>query len=323
VNLTELGYGAAFRLVKAMPRGMAWPLFAGVAELGARRRGKGTVRLAGNLRRVVGPDLPDAEFDALLRKALRSYARYYLDAFQLPARSKQQILDGFQLHNRHLLADGVTAGKGVVVALPHSGNWDAAGAYVAASGWPISTVAERLKPESVYEQFLEFRRSLGMDIIPLTGGDRPPLEVLEDRLKAGAVVPLLADRDLTARGVEVEFFGGRTKMPAGPALLAIRTGAPLFTAISWFSAKRTECLIEGPIELPAEGALDVRVRATTQLIATVFERGIARHPEDWHMLQRLWLDEPKKPVPDKPEPDKPEPGKPEPGKPAKQAQANA
>lgn len=290
MNLTELGYRAAFSTIKIIPRPLAWPLFAAGADVSARRGGKGITRLAANLRRVVGP----AYDDALLKKALRSYARYYLDAFQLPARSKQQILDGFHLVNRDLLAAAVAAGNGAVIALPHSGNWDAAGAYVAANGWPITTVAERLKPESVYEQFLAFRRSLGMEIIPLTGSERPPLELLGERLKQGAVVPLLADRDLTARGVEVEFFGGRTKMPAGPALLAIQTGAPLYTAISWYeNPKQTHCIIEGPLELPTDGPLDKRVKQTTQLIADAFARGIARHPEDWHMLQRLWLDEPK------------------------------
>jgi KDO2-lipid IV(A) lauroyltransferase len=293
VNLTELGYRAAFSTLKVLPRGVAWPLFAAGADLAARRQGRGVTRLAGNLRRVVGHELPDAEFAALLRRALRSYARYYLDAFQLPARSKQQILDGFQLDNRHYLADAVASGTGAVVALPHSGNWDVAGAYVAASGWPITTVAERLKPESVYEQFLAFRRSLGMEIIPLTGGARAPLDVLAERVSAGAIVPLLADRDLTSHGVEVEFFGGRAKMPAGPALLAIRTGAPLFTAISWYeNPRQTHCVIEDPLVLPTEGALDVRVRRTTQLIADRFAQSIARHPQDWHMLQRLWLDEP-------------------------------
>ena len=295
MNLTELGYRAAFGTIKAVPRGLAWPLFAAGADLSARRRGKGVTRLAGNLRRVVGPEMPDAEFDALLRRALRSYARYYLDAFQLPARSKQQILDGFQLDNWEYLGDAVTTGTGAVVALPHSGNWDVAGAYVAARGWPIITVAERLKPESVYEQFLAFRRSLGMEIIPLTGSARPPLDLLAERVSAGAIAPLLADRDLTSHGVEVEFFGGRTKMPAGPALLAIRTGAPLFTAISWYeNARQTHCVIEDPLVLPTEGALDVRVRRTTQMIADRFTQSIARHPQDWHMLQRLWLDEPKK-----------------------------
>jgi phosphatidylinositol dimannoside acyltransferase len=176
-----------------------------------------------------------------------------------------------------------------VIALPHAGNWDAAGAWVAAQGWPITTVAERLKPEGVYERFLAFRRSLGMEIIPLTGGGRPPLDILADRLRAGAAVPLLADRDLSSRGVEVRFFGGRTRMPPGPALLALRTGAPLYVAHLWYEPDRPVAQLDGPIEVPVDGPLDVRVREVTQRVADRLAEGIARHPADWHMLQRVWL----------------------------------
>ena len=297
MNLVELGYTAAFGVVKVLPRRVAWPAFAGIAGLGARRHrsgkaGKGTARLAANLRRVVGDAMPPDEFDDLMRRALRSYARYYLDAFQLPARSHEEILRGFRLERGHLLGEDIAAGRGAIVALPHAGNWDAAGAWVAASGWPITTVAERLKPEGVYEKFLDFRRSLGMEIIPTRGGERPAFDILEERLRGNTIVPLLADRDLTARGIEVDFFGGRTKMPAGPAALALRTGAPLYVASLWFEPDAAVGILEGPLTLPTEGALDARLRATTQLVADRIAAGISRHPEDWHMLQRMWLDEP-------------------------------
>jgi KDO2-lipid IV(A) lauroyltransferase len=182
----------------------------------------------------------------------------------------------------------------MVIALPHAGNWDAAGAWVAANGWKMITVAERLRPESMYERFLAFRRGLGMEIIPLSGGDRPVLDVLADKLREGYVVPLLADRDLSARGVEVGFFGGRTRMPPGPALLALRTGAPLYTASMWFEPDAACGRLEGPIEVPGAdgGPLDRRVREVTQRIADNLAAGIARNPRDWHMLQRVWLDEP-------------------------------
>jgi KDO2-lipid IV(A) lauroyltransferase len=162
----------------------------------ARRRGKGVERLAGNLRRVVGPDLPRGTSDALVRRAVRSYARYWQEVFRLPAYSREQLRHRFHLYGWETLGHDVEAGTGAVVALPHGGNWDAAGAWVAAQGWPITTVAERLKPEGVYERFLAFRRSLGMEIIPLTGGERPPLDLLVERLSdgSGTVVPLLADR---------------------------------------------------------------------------------------------------------------------------------
>jgi KDO2-lipid IV(A) lauroyltransferase len=293
-RLADLGYAAGWRAVRTMPRPVGWALFRAAADAAARRRGPGSRRLAENLRRVVGPDLPEAEFDELVRQGLRSYARYWLEAFRLPSRTREQHRTGFELARGELLGEDVAAGRGAVVALPHAGNWDAAGAWVAANGWPIVTVAERLKPERMYERFLEFRRRLGMEIIPTRGGERPPFEVLEEKLRQAYVVPLLADRDLTARGVEVEFFGGRTRMPAGPALLALRTGAPLYVAHMWYEAAGPRGELEGPLPLPApeSGALDERVRKVTQLVADRLAAGIARHPEDWHMLQRLWLDVP-------------------------------
>ncbi|MEH0936579.1 phosphatidylinositol mannoside acyltransferase [Micromonospora psammae] len=293
MNLTELGYVAGWRLARALPRPVVAAAFRAGADRAARRNGGGTARLRANLRRVVGPDLPEAELDDLVRRGLRSYARYWMEAFRLPALNRTQILAGFRLDGAEKLAADVAAGRGAVVALPHAGNWDAAGAWVAATGWPITTVAERLRPEAVYERFVAFRQGLGMEILPTHGGDRPAFDVLEDRLRAGTVVPLLADRDLSARGVEVDFFGGRTRMPAGPALLAIRTGAPLYVASMWYEPDAACASIEGPIPLPdpASAPLDVRVKVLTQRIADGLAAGIARHPEDWHMLQRMWLDQ--------------------------------
>jgi lauroyl/myristoyl acyltransferase len=292
VTIQEWAYAAGWRVVRTLPRRVSWPVFVAGAEAAARRRGPGTARLAANLRRVVGPELPEAQFQDLLRQALRSYARYWLEAFRLPALSHEQIMNGFRLARGELLGQNVAAGIGSVVALPHAGNWDAAGAWAAGNRWPVTTVAERLRPEALYERFLAFRRGLGMEIIPTHGGDRPPLDVLTDRLRAGAIVPLLADRDLSSRGVEVEFFGGRTRMPAGPALLALRTGAPLYVVAMWFEPDAACGRLDGPIEVPVDGSLEARVRRLTQRIADGLAAGIAEHPADWHMLQRLWLDEP-------------------------------
>ncbi|MFI7551164.1 phosphatidylinositol mannoside acyltransferase [Micromonospora sediminimaris] len=292
MNLTELGFAAAWRLVRVLPRPVAAAAFDAVADNAHRRRGPGATRLRANLRRVVGPELPEAELDDLVRRGLRSYARYWMEAFRLPALSREQLLAGFRLDRADVLAADVAAGRGAVVALPHAGNWDTAGAWVAANGWPLSTVAERLKPEGVFERFVAFRQGLGMEILPTNGGARPAIDVLTDRLAAGTVVPLLADRDLSTRGVEVDFFGGRTRMPAGPALLALRTGAPLYVASMWYEPDAACASLVGPLPVPGPeaGTLDVRVRSLTQLIADGLAAGIARHPEDWHMLQRMWLD---------------------------------
>jgi KDO2-lipid IV(A) lauroyltransferase len=292
--LVDLGYAAGWRLTRTLPRPVAAAVFRAAADAAARRRGPGVRRLAANLRRVVGPELPAAEFDALVRAALRSYARYYLEAFRLSNLDRAQRLRAFRFGRAEVLEAEANSGRGVIVALPHAGNWDAAGAWVAANGWKMITVAERLRPESVYERFLAFRRGLGMEILPLSGGGRPALDVLADKLRDGYVVPLLADRDLSARGVEVSFFGGRTRMPPGPALLALRTGAPLYTASMWYEPDAACGRLEGPIDVPGPdaGPLDRRVREVTQRVADSLAEGIARNPGDWHMLQRVWLDDP-------------------------------
>lgn len=293
MNLTELAYLAGWRAVRALPRPVAATVFRVGADHTHRRGGGGAGRLRANLRRVVGPEVSEAELDGLVRAGLRSYARYWMETFRLPTLSREELLAGFRLDREEQLAADVAAGRGAIVALPHSGNWDMAGAWVAAMGWPIATVAERLKPEGIYQRFLAFRRALGMEILPTHGGERPAFDVLVDRVKAGYVVPLLADRDLSARGVNVDFFGSPTRMPPGPALLALRTGAPLYVASLWYEPEVACATIEGPLELPGpeQGPLDVRVRMLAQRVADGLAAGVARHPQDWHMLQRMWLDQ--------------------------------
>jgi len=291
-SLVELGYGAGWSVVKALPRSVVWPLFRAGADRAARRNGPGTQRLRRNLRQVVGSSMSDSELEVLVRDGLRSYAHYWMDAFQLPRYKRPDLDELFHLENWERIRDSVDAGTGCIIALSHSGNWDMAGAWVCAQGWRLTTVAERLKPEGLYRRFVTYRESLGMEIVPATGGERAPLDVLTDTLGKAGVVPLLADRDLSARGVEVRFFDGRTRMPAGPAMLALRTGAPLFTVSLWYEGYRTCGVLDGPVPLPASGALDERVRALTQTVADMLGRRIAEHPQDWHMLQRLWLSEP-------------------------------
>ena len=286
MNLVETGYAAGWRVVRALPRPVGAALFAAGAEIAVRRNTRGVARLRENLRRVVG----DADLEALVRRGMHSYLRYYLEAFRLPSMSRRQILAGFQLGGHEMLADDVATGRGAIVALPHGGNWDIAGAWVAAQGWPIVAVAERLRPEGLYRRFVEFRESLGMEIIPLTGAEKPPFDLLVEKLEKGYAVALLADRDLPGRGVEVEFFGARTTMPPGPALLALRSGAPLYAADMWYEKAGARSRLNGPLPMPDpdSGSLADRVRTVTQDLARQFEAGIRRHPEDWHMLQRMW-----------------------------------
>ncbi|MFI5937173.1 phosphatidylinositol mannoside acyltransferase [Actinoplanes sp. NPDC051494] len=289
-QLTELGYAAGWRITRMLPRRAARALFDMGADRAARGNGPGIQRLRRNLRQVVGPALPDPELDELVRAGMRSYARYWMEAFRLPSQSKADFLRDFELVDAEEFLGVLAEGNGVILALPHVGNWDAAAAWVVSNGHRLITVAERLKPEGLFERFVAYREKLGMEVLPLTGGQRPPLEVLAEKAEDGYAVALLADRDLTKSGVEVEFFGGRTRMPPGPALLAIRTGAPLYAVDLWFTETKTVGRIRR-VEPATEGALDVRVRQTTQRLADAYAIGIAEHPQDWHMLQKLWLNQ--------------------------------
>jgi KDO2-lipid IV(A) lauroyltransferase len=289
-RLIEIGYAAGWRLVRALPLPAARALFTAAADRAFKAGGPGTQRLRRNLRQVVGPEMPEADLDALVRAGLRSYARYWMEAFRLPSQTREQFLSGFRVVQEEELHKVMADGKGMILALPHTGNWDAAAAWLVSKGHKLVVVAERLKPEGVFEQFVAYREKLGMEVIPLTGAQRAPLDVLAEKTQQGYAVALLADRDLSRRGIEVEFFGGRTRMPAGPALLALRTGAPLYAVDIYYTDDQAVASIRR-VEMPPPdaGALDVRVRIVTQQLADAFADGIAAHPQDWHMLQKLWL----------------------------------
>ncbi|MDP9796301.1 KDO2-lipid IV(A) lauroyltransferase [Catenuloplanes nepalensis] len=291
-GLAEFGFRAGWKVVQWLPESVAIRLFHAGADRATKKRGKGVERLRANLRRVK-PHLSEEEMDALVKQGMRSYARYWSDTFRLHTRTPEEHRRRFRFDRVEDLAREATSGNGVILALPHGGNWEAAGAWAVANGWKLITVAERLKPEGVYQQFLAFRRALGMEIIPTSGSDRSPLDLLAEKLNDGYIVPLLADRDLSKRGIDVTFFGGRAKMPGGPALLAVRTGAPLYVVQMWNDPDGTaHGRLVGPIPVPDQGTLDEKVRFLTQQIADRLAKGIAEHPEDWHMLQRVWVDEP-------------------------------
>lgn len=290
-RLAETGYAAGWAAVKFFPAKAGQAVFRAFADRAVRQQGKGVRQLRANLRRVVGPEMSEAELAELTRAGMRSYARYWYEVFRLPAMDKREVakIVDSRTTGAHHIDEAVKAGNGLVLALPHSGNWDVAGVWLINHGVPFTTVAERIKPESLFERFLAYRRGLGMEVLPLTGGEQAPFEVLQERLRAGGVVCLLADRDLTPSGVPVDFFGEAAKMPAGPALLAATTGAALVPVELWYEEDAWAQRIHPPVEVPAEGKLRDKVTHTTQALADCFGASIARHPQDWHMLQKLWL----------------------------------
>ncbi|WP_440571672.1 phosphatidylinositol mannoside acyltransferase [Streptomyces sp. KR2] len=287
-RLSDALYGLGWSTVKKLPEPVAVRLGQTLADTAWKRRGKGVLRLEANLARVV-PDAGPERLAELSRAGMRSYLRYWMESFRLPAWSETRIKEGFEPEGLHHLTDGLAAGKGVILALPHLGNWDLAGAWVTRNlGVPFTTVAERLKPETLYDRFVAYREGLGMEVLPHTGGSA--FGTLARRLRAGGLVCLVADRDLSASGVEVTFFGDTARMPAGPAILAQQTGALLLPVTLWFDATPVmKGRVHPPVEVPETGARAEKTSLMTQALADAFAEGIADHPEDWHMLQRLWL----------------------------------
>lgn len=277
-------YIAGWKIVGALPHAFTAPLFRAAADR-ISDQGAGMETLRRNLTRVVGAENVTRE---LVRDNVRSYARYWLEAFRLPRiAADEDALARYsaQVEGREHLDAALAKGKGVILTLPHSGNWDFAGLWLVANYSSFTTVAERLKPEALFDAFVGFRESLGFEVLPLTGGDQPPFRRLKEVLNSNGIVCLLGERDLSGRGVPVTFFGDETTMPVGPAKLAVETGAELLVVHSWFTHGS-----DGPgWALRANPPIEVTdVASTTQRVADGFAANIAQHPEDWHMLQPLW-----------------------------------
>jgi phosphatidylinositol dimannoside acyltransferase len=282
-RMTDWGYAAGWMVVRTVPEIVARNAF----DAGARyaSRNGGPAQLRKNLARVIGVPPKDVP-GSLVRASLASYARYWREAFRLPTmdhRALGQHLAELVVGDEHLDA-ALADGRGAVMALPHSGNWDMAGVWLTQTHGRFTTVAERLKPESLYRRFIDYRESLGFEVIPLSGGEQPPFELLSKRLRDNKLVCLMAERDLTRSGVQVDFFGEPTRMPAGSAKLAITTGAALLPVHCFYEGDACRIAFDPPLDCSSG---DVGV--VTQKLADVFARNISEHPADWHMMQPQWL----------------------------------
>lgn len=289
-EVTAAAYSAGWAVLRGLPEWAVRRQFDALADAVWLRHGRGVQRLQANLRRVLGPGASGRELRETTRAGVRSYLRYWREVFQLPGIPLDSLIERMYVVDESRLRSAVAAGNGVILALPHMGNWDHAGAWLAGTGVPFTTVAERLQPEELFNRFVDFRSSLGMEVLPLTGGERPPFETLAARLRAGGVLCLLADRDLTSGGVQVDFFGEPARMPAGPSALALDTGATLLpVTLSYPSRTRWQGWIHPAVTPPATGSRTERIAAMTQQVADAFEAAIRRDPVDWHMLQRVWV----------------------------------
>lgn len=279
-RLTAAAYIAGWKVVGALPQ----RLTARLSDLAADRvsdNGAGMEQLRRNLTRVVGAENVTRE---LVRDSMHSYARYWREAFQLTRIAGDPelmtLLDA-GLTGREHLDNALAKGRGVILTLPHTGNWDMAGMWLVRNYGQFTTVAERLKPEQLFDAFVSYRESLGFDVLALTGGERPPYERLREVLQGGGIVCLLGERDFGGHGVPVTFFGEETTFPVGPAKLAMDTGAELLVAHSWFAGEGWGLSASAPLAVTT-------LEETAQRIADAFAANIASHPEDWHMLQPLW-----------------------------------
>jgi lauroyl/myristoyl acyltransferase len=290
-RLADIQYALAWRLARALPGGVTARAFRLAADLAARYDGGPAAGLRRNLARVV-PGATPAELDALVRAGLRSYARYWCEMFRLrpgDAPAVHARMDRGMSGTAPFFA-ALEEGRGVVFAVPHSGNWDAAGVWVVETlrrlgHEPVfTTMAQRLRPESLFRRFLAYRESLGFEVVAAEAGTAAH-RALTRRLRAGGVVCLVADRDLAGSGVEVSFFGEPARFPTGPARLAALTGAVLMPAYPHFSPDAWVVPIADPV--PVERSRESVVKAT-QAIADSFAHLIAQAPQDWHALQPLW-----------------------------------
>jgi len=286
VSFTYVAYFSAWKILGLLPEARAYALMDWIADQITRRNPGGVQRLRSNYLRV-RPDFTEPELQAAVKAGMRSYLRYWCDTFRLPKWSHEQIVGRVTVVNDHFLRDALAAGKGAIVSLPHAGNWDHAGAYYCETGAPVVTVAEHLEPERLFKKFLEYRQSLGMEVLDASARS---LALLSQRLRQGRLIALVADRDLSKNGVDVTFFGHPARMPAGPAVLSIQTGAPLLTAFVRYIDTGIEIHFEGAIEVPASGKNSEKVAAMIQESASRLEKHLALHVTDWHMLQRIWID---------------------------------
>lgn len=289
MGLTEGAAVAAYKVGARVARLLPSPAatFAGraiglgLASTDAQRRKV----VARHLQRIHGGELSDADVRREVQRAFDSYARYWVESFRLPELSPQDLDAGMTYEGLEHVIEAREAGKGVIIALPHLGGWDFGGAWLATQGFPITVVVEPLEPRALFEWFASFREQLGMKVVPL--GPDAGGEVMK-ALRRNELVGLLCDRDLAGGGVEVEFFGERTTLPAGPVTVALRTGAPVLPTTVYFDGTGHHGFVRPPLDLTRQGSLREDVARLTQVLAHELEGLIRRAPEQWHVFQPNW-----------------------------------
>ena len=287
-NLTYLLYSAMWKLVRLLPERAANRLFQGIAAVAYKRNQKRVQRLRQNYRQV-RPGISEVELEELVKSGLRSAMRYWCETFRISDWNRDRIIETVTVTRENLLTEAIAARSGLIIALPHAGNWDHAGAYFCSKGARVNTVAEHLKPERLFRRFLEHRERMGMRVLDLDAGVLRQLK--EILLVDKELVALVSDRDLSRSGVDVRFFGSTARMPAGPALLAYETEADLITAFVAYRPRGIEVFFTPPISIDKRADKEREIARVTQVIASRFEDAIRKDLTSWHMQQRIFIDE--------------------------------
>ncbi len=286
MELTVGGLRLAQRIVKVVPRPIGAPTARLLGRLAVPFSGEQALIAERNMRRVLGPEASDAQIRRAVRQVFESYARYWFDTLRLPALNPKEVADGFTIEGAQHVIDAFDRGVGPILALPHVGGWEWAAKWLSTErGWSVSAVAEQLEPPELYEWFLDLRAGLGMNIVAL--GPSAGSESAK-ALASGHIMCLLCDRDIAGTGIEVEFFGERTTMPGGPALLALRSDSPLLPTAVYFRGERCHGVIGAPLDTERRGRLRDDVARVTQDLAYSLEALIRVAPEQWHLLQPNW-----------------------------------
>ena len=284
-TVTYLAYRFLTWLCPLVPTGSGRAVSMAIGRAAFRLAPKARAIVAANQAQVLGRTAEDDLVRESTREAFARYARYWFDTFHVTTWDPDRLARHFRYEGVEHIEKALADGKGVVIALPHVGNWDVAGRAVADRIAPPVAVAEHLRPESLFELFLEHRRRLKMEIVDLAS-DHVGRQ-LTHHLERNRIVALVADRDMSGSGIEVEMFGRARRMPAGPAILALSSGAPLLcgpafqTDDGWLNVFR-------PVTIETTGERKQDVRALTQALADEFERAIASAPADWHLFQPGW-----------------------------------
>lgn len=295
-------FATAWKVAGKLPGPVLRALCDAAADVAWLRRGGGVQQLERNLVRV-RPELDARGLRRLSRLGMRSYMRYFGEAFALASMSQDRVDARVRVVGVENVREHTEQGRAVVLALGHTGNWDLAGAWCTREIAPVTTVAERLEPEALFQEFVAFRASIGITILALTGGGDVFRGLVRASRDGAAILPLLADRDLTSKGLEVDLFGHRARVAAGPAALAITTGAPLVTTVIYYERLRGAqrraagspwgivIQFNKAIVMPTDVPRADRVRVMTQAWVDEFAAGVRQRPQDWHMLQKVFVED--------------------------------